>query len=80
MVAVHGVLRLQPREELANPEGRSYQDNAISSDKQHGDVPLRGLGKNKQTSTNKLCWLPCAAPYVLVLLSVYMYRVLSVFV
>lgn len=28
---------------LAHPEGRSYQNHAVASDKQHGDVPLGGL-------------------------------------
>ena len=28
---------------LAHPEGRSYKNHTVSSDEQHGDVPLGGL-------------------------------------
>lgn len=33
---------------LAHPEGWGHEDNAVSSDKQHGDVPLGGLKTHKE--------------------------------
>lgn len=38
-------------EGLTDPERRGYEDDSISSDKQHGDVPLGGLEREKEIYT-----------------------------
>lgn len=37
---------------LAHPERRSYEDDAVSPDKQHGDVPLGWLKKQKDMNVD----------------------------
>lgn len=39
---------------LAHPERWSYEDNAVSSDEQHGDVPLGRLKRQKNDGWKKI--------------------------